>query len=211
MAGEKAEKLDAKEKKPEAKKADVGGKVKKGNLQAKMPKKGNPYCSQNPLLNYSKKHLSVYEKTWGQHHWWNHSDHPHWARQRQEGVFSEAAEQWLVTVTGPLSLHQVPLHRTHQKFVIITFTKIGISDVKIPKHLSDAYFKKKKLHKPRHQEGEIFKTEKKKYAITEQRKLCQKALDSQILPKVKATSQLQGYLRSVFSLTNGVYPHKLVL
>nr|KAF6283601.1 hypothetical protein mPipKuh1_010046 [Pipistrellus kuhlii] len=183
----KEKKPDTKEKKPEAKKADAGGKVK-------APKKGKLHCSRNPVLvrgigRYSRSAMysrkAMYKRKYS----------------APKSRIEKKKQKVLATVTKPVGGDKNGEH---------TSTKVDISGVKIPKHLTDAYFKKKKLCKPKHQEGEIFHTEKKKYEITEQRKVDQKAVDSQILPKIKAVPQLQGYLLYTFALTNGLYPHKLV-
>jgi len=98
----------------------------------------------------------------------------------------------------------------NQVYVIATQTKIDISSVDIPEKLNDSYFKRKKLNKPKHGDGEIFDTEEESYTVSDERKADQKALDSQLLKVVKSQEYLEGYLSSKFGLQTGQYPHTMV-
>ncbi|KAB0380859.1 hypothetical protein FD755_008643 [Muntiacus reevesi] len=216
MVGEKAKKPDTTEKNPEAKKADAGDKAKKvKKVKKRKPHcsrnpvlvRGTGRYSRSAMYSrmalykrkYSAAKSNVGKKKLGflllsQNQYrpteavpWkllSHGKNP----SRQEGCPLKQLGRGLLLMTGPLSLNRVPLHRTHQKSVTATSTKIDISGVKIPEHLTDAYFKKQQLCKPRHQEAEIFDTQRERYEITEQHK---------------------GDLRSVFALANGIYPHKV--
>uniref|UniRef100_A0A8C5M8G0 Large ribosomal subunit protein eL6 n=1 Tax=Leptobrachium leishanense TaxID=445787 RepID=A0A8C5M8G0_9ANUR len=110
-------------------------------------------------------------------------------------VFQKPLQSGLLLVTGPLVIYRVPLHRAHQKFVIATSTKVNFSSVK------------KRLRKPKHQEGEIFETEKDKYAVTQQRKADQKFVDSQLLRTFKVIVLV--YFEIQRCQTRSVMPHDL--
>ena len=73
-------------------------------------------------------------------------------------VFS--SEEKLRILLGPYNVNGCPLRRINQIYVIATKTKVDMNGVNLPERLTDEYFRRKKLKKPKQNEGEIFDTKK---------------------------------------------------
>ena len=105
----------------------------------------------------------------------------------------------------------------------------------IPERLTDSYFKRKVLKKPKHAEGEIFDNKKEvccqvfpyylfqfstnvfnslqEYEVSAERKADQIDVDTQLLKVIRSHPDkkfLIGYLSTFFSIKTGEYPHKML-
>jgi len=121
----------------------------------------------------------------------------------------------LLLVTGPMKLNNVPLRRISQAYVIATKTKLDVSKVKVPEHVTDDYFKRAPKPKRVHgKDGEdIFAETKKVYVVTQQRKDDQKLVDGSLMAAIRAHADkkmLFGYLGSKWSIRKGDAPHKMI-
>lgn len=134
-------------------------------------------------------------------------------------VLLKTLKSGLLLVNGPFKINACPLKRMHQKFVIVTRTKIPFDGVKVPKHINDNYFKSKKVSsakgKKTKQGGNIFAKGKKTTSSKPNRVRGedQRAVDKQVLNAIKEKmgdkKTILAYLGSFFYLRNHMYPHKL--
>merc|ERR1712055_1085142 len=128
-------------------------------------------------------------------------------------VFLKQLQSGLLLVTGPFHVNGCPLRRINQIYAIATKTKLDISGVKLPERLTDEHFRRQKLKKPKQGEGEIFDTKKEEYTVSEERKADQIEVDKQILAAIRNHPDKKlmfGYLKTLFSLKNHQFPHKMV-
>lgn len=136
-------------------------------------------------------------------------------------VLLKTLKSGLLLVTGPFKINACPLKRMHQKFVIVTRTRIPFDGVKIPKHLDDKYFKAKKVcaskgSKKTKQGGNIFAKGKKATTSSKPNRIRgedQIQVDKLVLKAIKEKmgdkKTILAYLGSFFYLRNHMYPHKL--
>lgn len=134
-------------------------------------------------------------------------------------VLMKTLKSGLLLVNGPFKLNGCPLKRMHQKFVIVTRTKIPFDGVKVPKHINDKYFKAKKVTsskgKKTKQGGNIFAKGKKATSNKPNRVRGEDQVqaDKQVLKAIKEKmgdkKTILAYLGSFFYLRNHMYPHKL--
>lgn len=128
-------------------------------------------------------------------------------------VFLKQLGTGLLLVTGPFVLNGCPLRRVNQIYTIATSTRLKIKKVKVPSRINDDYFRRKSLKNLKHREGELFDTAKEEYTLSNERKEDQVTVDKQILKVIKASKDkkgLKGYLETMFSLKNKMYPHKMI-
>ncbi|XP_002164071.1 large ribosomal subunit protein eL6 isoform X1 [Hydra vulgaris] len=115
----------------------------------------------------------------------------------------------LLLVTGPFTINGVPLRRVPQSYVLATKTKIDISKVKLSKQLTDDFFKRQKKKVARSKES-MFDESAEGYKPSEERKSSQKEVDEALLPLIKPVPLLTKYMKSLFTLRKGQYPHQMI-
>nr|CAD7441999.1 unnamed protein product [Timema bartmani]CAD7458765.1 unnamed protein product [Timema tahoe] len=127
-------------------------------------------------------------------------------------VLLKVLKSGLLLINGPFKLNGCPLRRISQNYVIATSTKLDFSDLKVPEHLNDKYFKRNKPKRPKKEEGDIFNQKKEAYKPSEQRKADQIVADKLVNEAIRKRPDKKHffrYLTAMFGLRSSQYPHRL--
>ncbi|XP_053984451.1 60S ribosomal protein L6 isoform X1 [Hylaeus anthracinus] len=127
-------------------------------------------------------------------------------------VFLKQLKSGLLLVTGPFLINSCPLRRVSQNYVIATSARLNISHLKLPAHINDDYFKRKREKRAKKEEGDIFTKKKDEYKASDQRKADQKVVDKFVISAIKKHKEkkmLFTYLSAMFGLRSSQYPHRL--
>lgn len=127
-------------------------------------------------------------------------------------IFLKQLKSGLLLITGPFLINGCPLRRVSQNYVIATSTKVRISASKLPSHINDNYFKRKRDKRAKKEEGDIFSKKKEEYKPSDQRKTDQKLVDGMVLREIKKRSDkkmVYTYLSAMFGLRSSQYPHRM--
>ncbi|KAL0099069.1 hypothetical protein PUN28_020252 [Cardiocondyla obscurior] len=127
-------------------------------------------------------------------------------------VFLKQLKSGLLLVTGPFLINSCPLRRINQNYVIATLQRLNTSGFKLPGHINDDYFKRKRDKRAKKEEGDIFTKKKEEYEPTDQRKSDQKLVDKMVIDAIKKHQDkklLFAYLSAMFGLRSSQYPHRM--
>ncbi|KAK3735944.1 hypothetical protein QZH41_013939 [Actinostola sp. cb2023] len=122
-------------------------------------------------------------------------------------IFLKQLDSGLLLVTGPYKVNGVPLRRVSQTYVIATGTTLDVSGVNLPDHLNDDYYKRQPKKKKRTED--MFEDTPEEKKVSDKRIEDQKTVDDQVLPLISNVAHMKKYLKGLFTLRHGQYPHQM--
>mmetsp|Transcript_15090 Transcript_15090/g.41304 ORF Transcript_15090/g.41304 Transcript_15090/m.41304 type:complete len:183 (-) Transcript_15090:101-649(-) len=123
-------------------------------------------------------------------------------------IFLKQLESGLLLVTGPYAVNGIPLRRVNQRYCIATSHKVDVGGADYSS-VGDAYFKREedKKKKAKKTESGFFAPEAERKGMSEEKKDGQKKMDSGLVSSLDQTTKF--YLKSLFSLSEKMYPHEM--
>mmetsp|Transcript_2302 Transcript_2302/g.3557 ORF Transcript_2302/g.3557 Transcript_2302/m.3557 type:complete len:185 (-) Transcript_2302:54-608(-) len=122
-------------------------------------------------------------------------------------VFVKQLESGLLLVTGPYTINGIPMRRVNQRYVIATSLKLDLNGSDYSS-VTDEYFKREDTKKKQKKsESGFFAQQTEKKGPSEEKKEGQRKMDEGLVSGMDHMTKI--YLKTLFSLTERMYPHEL--